>query len=192
MNKVRDKWNRVYSENQLLGLPAAVLTDNDNILPFKGVALDLACGLGSNSLFLEARGLEVHAWDISKVAVSNLAERVDSLQLNIQTRVVNITAAALPVKSYDLVITSHYLDRSLPPAILNATLPGGLICYQTFTAEKKINIGPNNPDFLLQPNELQSFVPNCEILAYQDEGQNTNKNHPLSGRAFIIARKPNK
>ena len=191
MNKVRDKWNRVYSENQLLGVPAAVLTDNDNILPVKGIALDLACGLGSNSLFLEARGLEVHSWDISNVAVSSLAKQVDSLQLNIQTRVVNITAAALPVESYDLIITSHYLDRGLQRAILNATLPGGLICYQTFTAEKKINIGPNNPDFLLQPNELKSFVPNCEILAYRDGSQSTNKDHPLSGRAYIIARKPN-
>ena len=181
----------MYSEKRLLGLPAAVLTDNDHILPVNGKALDLACGLGSNSLFLEARGLEVHAWDISKVAISSLAERVGSLQLNIQTRVVNITASALPLESYDLVITSHYLDRSMPPAILNATLPGGFICYQTFTAGKKIKIGPNNPDFLLQPNELQSFVPNCEILAYKDESQNTNKDHPLSGRAFIIARKPN-
>ena len=190
MNKVRDKWNRVYSENQVIGLPAAVLTENDSILPVKGMALDLACGLGSNSLFLEARGLEVHAWDISKVAVSSLTERVDSLQLNIQTRVVNITAAALPVESYDLVITSHYLDRSLPPAILNATLPGGLICYQTFTAEKQANIGPSNPEYLLQPNELQSFVPDCEVLAFKDESQNTNKDHPLAGRAFIIARKP--
>ena len=180
----------MYSENQLLGLPAAVLTDNDNILPFKGVALDLACGLGSNSLFLEARGLEVHAWDISKVAVSTLAERVNSLQLNIQTRVVNITAAALPVESYDLVITSHYLDRSLPPAILDATRPGGLICYQTFTAEKQINKGPSNPEFLLQPNELQSFVPDCEILAFKDESHNVNRDDPLAGRAFIIARKP--
>jgi tellurite methyltransferase len=190
MNELRDKWDRVYSKNQLLGLPAAVLTDNDNILPVKGIALDLACGLGSNSLFLEARGLEVHAWDISKVAVSSLAERAESLQLNIQTRVVNITAVELPVESYDLVITSHYLDRSLPPAILNATLPGGLICYQTFTAEKQINIGPSNPELLLKPNELQSFVPNCEILAFKDEGQNTNRDHPLAGRAFIIARKP--
>ena len=190
MNKVQDKWDRVYSEAQLVGVPAAVLTDNHNILPVKGIALDLACGLGSNSLFLEARGLEVHSWDISKVAISSLAVRVDSLQLNIQTRVVNITAAALPVESYDLIITSHYLDRGLPRAILNATLPGGLICYQTFTAEKKINIGPKNADFLLQPNELQSFVPNCEILAFKDESQNTNKDHPLSGRAFIIARKP--
>ena len=181
----------MYSENSFLGLPAAVLTDNVHILPVKGKALDLACGLGSNSLFLEARGLEVHAWDISKVAISTLAARVDSLQLNIQTRVVNITTATLPLESYDLVITSHYLDRSLPPAILNATLPGGLICYQTFTAEKKINIGPNNPNFLLQPSELQSFVPNCKILAFKDESQNTNKDHPLSGRAFIIARKPN-
>ena len=190
MNKVRDKWNRIYSKDRLSGPPAAVLTDNDNILPIKGIALDLACGLGTNSLFLAARGLEVHAWDISKVAVSHLAERAGSLGLNIQTRVINITAAALPVESYDLVITSHYLDRSLPPAILDATRPGGLICYQTFTAEKQINIGPGNPVFLLQPNELQSFVPDCEILAFKDESHNTNRDDPLAGRAFIIARKP--
>ena len=190
MNKVRDKWNRIYSKDRLSGPPAAVLTDNDNILPIEGIALDLACGLGTNSLFLAARGLEVHAWDISKVAVSHLAERAGSLGLNIQTRVINITAAALPVESYDLVITSHYLDRSLPPAILDATRPGGLICYQTFTAEKQINIGPGNPVFLLQPNELQSFVPDCEILAFKDESHNANRDDPLAGRSFIIARKP--
>ena len=190
MNKVRDKWNRIYSKDRLPGLPAAVLTDNDNILPIKGIALDLACGLGTNSLFLAARGLEVHAWDISKVAVSHLAERAGSLGLNIQTRVINITAAALPVESYDLVITSHYLDRSLPPAILDATRPGGLICYQTFTANKQIDKGPHNPMFLLRPNELQSFVPDCEILAFKDESHNVNRDDPLAGRAFIVARKP--
>ena len=190
MNKVRDKWNRIYSKDRLPGVPAAVLTDNDNILPTKGIALDLACGLGTNSLFLATRGLEVHAWDISKVAVNDLAGQAGSLGLNIQTRVVNITAAVLPTESYDLVLTSHYLDRSLPPAILDATRPGGLICYQTFTAEKQINKGPSNPEFLLQPNELQSFVPDCEILAFKDESHNVNRDDPLAGRAFIIARKP--
>ena len=190
MNKVRDKWNRIYSKGGLPGPPAAMLIDNDNILPIDGIALDLACGLGANSLFLAARGLEVHAWDISEVAVSHLAEQANSLGLNIQTRVINITAEALPIESYDLVITSHYLDRSLPPAILDAARPGGLICYQTFTAEKQIDMGPSNPMFLLKPNELQSFVPGCEILAFKDESHNANRDDPLAGRAFIIARKP--
>ena len=189
MNDVRDKWNRIYSKDQLAGPPAAVLTDNDNILPTLGIALDLACGLGANSLFLAARGLEVDAWDISQVAVSHLAKRADSHGLNIHTRVIDITAEALPMERYDLVITSRYLDRSLPPAILGATRPGGLICYQTFTAEKQINMGPSNPSFLLQPKELESFVPDCEILAFKDESHNTNRDDPLAGRAFIIARK---
>jgi len=190
MNKVRDKWNQTYSKDRLPGLPSAMLTDNADILPVKGIALDLACGLGANSLFLATRGLEVHAWDISEIAISHLAERADSLGLNIQTRVLNITPAALQIERYDLVVTTHYLDRSLPPAIMKATRPGGLICYQTFTAEKQIDIGPSNPDFLLQPNELQSFVPDCEILAFRDESHNTNRDDPLAGRAFIIARKP--
>jgi len=190
MNKVRDKWNQTYSRDRLPGLPSPMLTDNADILPIEGIALDLACGLGANSLFLAARGLEVHAWDISEIAISHLAERADSLGLNIQTRVLNITPAALEVERYHLVVTTHYLDRSLPPAIMKATRPGGLICYQTFTAEKQIDIGPSNPDFLLQPNELQSFVPGCEILAFRDESHNTNRDDPLAGRAFIIARKP--
>jgi len=119
MDKVEDKWNRIYSEHQRPGRAAAVLTDNSNILPVTGVALDLACGLGSNSLFLAARGLEVHAWDISTVAISCLAKHADSQGLNIQTRVLNITASVLPIDSYDLIVISHYLDRTLPPAILN-------------------------------------------------------------------------
>lgn len=189
MDKVRDKWNRIYSKDRLPGLPSAVLIDNVDILPTRGVALDLACGLGVNSLFLAKRGLQVHAWDISEVAVSHLAEQAGSLGLNIQARVVDITAAALPVEGYDLVLTSHYLDRSLPPAIMNATRPGGLICYQTFTADKQIDMGPSNPDFLLQTDELKAFVPDCEILAFRDESHNTNRDDPLAGRAYIIARK---
>ena len=190
MNKVRDKWNQTYSKDRLPGLPSAMLTDNADILPIKGIALDLACGLGANSLFLATRGLEVHAWDISEIAISHLAERADSAGLNIRTRVLNITPAALQIERYHLVVTSHYLDRSLPPSIMKATRPGGLICYQTFMAEKQIDMGPSNPDFLLQPNELQSFVPGCEILAFRDESHNTNRDDPLAGRAFIIARKP--
>ena len=190
MNKARDKWNRIYSKERPPGITSAVLIDNADILPTRGVALDLACGLGTNSLFLSARGLEVHAWDISDVAISHLAEQAQSLGLNIKTRVVDITAAELPLESYDLVVTSHYLDRSLPSAIMKATRPGGLICYQTFTAEKQVHKGPSNPDFLLQPNELPSFVSGCEILASKDQSHNTDENDPLAGRAFIIARKP--
>ena len=138
MNKVRDKWNRIYSKDRLSGPPAAVLTDNDNILPIEGIALDLACGLGTNSLFLATRGLEVHAWDISKVAVNDLAGQAGSLGLNIQTRVVNITAAVLPAESYDLVLTSQpvqgglfatRLSRQKNRSIRGLVIPNSC-CYQ--------------------------------------------------------------
>jgi hypothetical protein len=51
-------------------------------------------------------------------------------------------------------------------------------------------MGPSNPDYLLQADELQSFVPDCKILAFKDESRNTNRDDQLAGRAFIIARKP--
>ena len=109
-----------------------------------------------------------------------------------QLRVAVLQQTSLPHLHNKLVrpCETCFVRPLLPPAILDATRPGGLICYQTFTAEKQINKGPSNPEFLLQPNELQSFVPDCEILAFKDESHNVNRDDPLAGRAFIIARKP--
>ena len=73
MDKVEDKWNRIYSEHQRPARAAAVLTDNSNILPVTGLALDLACGLGSNSLFLEKRGLEKGSLALSLGATAVIA-----------------------------------------------------------------------------------------------------------------------
>ncbi len=56
MDKVREKWNRIYSQNRSPGSPSTVLTDNLHLWPSRGTALDLACGLGADSLFLAARG----------------------------------------------------------------------------------------------------------------------------------------
>jgi tellurite methyltransferase len=43
-------------------------------LPDDGRALDLACGLGGNSILLAQQGLKVDAWDIADVPVAALQE----------------------------------------------------------------------------------------------------------------------
>ncbi|HKH20378.1 MAG TPA: hypothetical protein VKB53_05725, partial [Gammaproteobacteria bacterium] len=67
------KWNRRYLEVDVdTARSAQVLSDNVHLLPSTGQALDLACGLGGNALFLARLGFNVTAYDISTVAVDKL------------------------------------------------------------------------------------------------------------------------
>ena len=73
MDAIISKWNRIYSQSgHDAYLPAQVLADNEFLLPEAGTALDLACGLGANAIFLAQQGLAVTALDISSVAIEKL------------------------------------------------------------------------------------------------------------------------
>ncbi len=157
-----------------------------DLLPREGTALDIACGSGANALFIAKLGMEVDAWDISDVVIGALENRHPRLH----PKAININAGTLQGAHYDLVMTCHYLDASLAPSIRAATNPGGLIIYQTFTLDKKTDIGPSNPDFLLKPGDLEDFVQDCEILAMEDGSDILEKANPMAGRAYVIARKP--
>jgi len=182
----RDKWNRIYTGDSKPGSIATVLEQNTDLLPTEGRALDIACGTGANALYLAERGMEVDAWDISDVVVASLANQHPRLH----PRAIDITPEALAGEHFDLILTCHYLDPVLAPAIRDAARPGGLIIYQTFTSSKQADIGPSNPDFLLKPGDLESFVENCEILAAGDGSDILDTGNPMAGRAWIIARKP--
>ena len=55
MNALINKWNLLYNQADVADYKAAkVLTENSFLLPSSGSALDLACGLGANSVFLVA------------------------------------------------------------------------------------------------------------------------------------------
>ena len=187
MNK-KEKWNRIYTSREEAGGPALVLRDNRNLLPESGYALDIACGLGANSIFLADHGLEIDAWDISDVAINKLMRTKTSG--TIHAKIVDVSPASLRPEIYDVIINTHYLDRTLVPAMIDALKPGGLIFFQTFTSEKTVDTGPSNPDYLLQKNELKILFGELEVLAYQDQGTSTDPNDSLAGQAYIVARKP--
>ena len=63
------KWDAIYQRPTQEPQAAEVLRENRFLLPVSGRALDLACGLGGNALFMAAAGLNVDAWDISGTAL---------------------------------------------------------------------------------------------------------------------------
>lgn len=169
MTDVQIKWDAIYQNVTTANLlPAEILTEYHFLLPPSGDALDLACGLGANAVFLAQQGLRTQAWDISSVALQKLQQYSDLQRLAIDVRLVDIRAEDLPVSTFDVIVISRFLDRSLSDAIIAALKPGGLLIYQTFTVEKLSNEGPRNPAFLLQANELLQLFAPLRLVVYRE------------------------
>ncbi|MDH5785717.1 MAG: methyltransferase domain-containing protein [Chromatiales bacterium] len=171
-NPVREKWDQRYQ--QMAGSdtpPASILPHYRQLIPSAGRALELACGLGANALYLASLGLEVDAWDISTVAIEKLEQAAVGQGLVVHTRVCDLLEVRLETNHYDLIIVSRFLQRELCPAMAAALKPGGVLFYQTFTTRR--DKGPSNPDFLLQPGELPSLFAGLEVLVYQEGEEDT-------------------
>ncbi|MGZ8215912.1 class I SAM-dependent methyltransferase [Methylomagnum sp.] len=166
------KWDRIYRGIDTGGIPepARVLTENAHLLPTAGAALDLASGLGGNALFLARRGLETHAVDISAEAIGYLEILAGRLNLPIRAEVGDIVLHPPSAGSFDVIVVSRFLDRSLAAPLMAALRPKGLLCYQTYTREKATVGGPSNPDFLLAPNELLKLFAGLRVVVYREEG----------------------
>jgi tellurite methyltransferase len=177
---IREKWDARYRDSHnSADTIADVLTNHQHLLPNEGRALDLAAGLGGNALYLAGRGLEVHAWDISPVAIDRLNTRAQQQGLTLHTQVRDCVAHPPGPNSFDIIVISRFLERNLCPAITAALRSGGLLFYQTYTLEKQGGEGPNNPHFLLAQGELLALFGELEVVAYQ-EGE----------EALFVAKKP--
>ncbi len=164
------KWDRRYEGATAPGRPVRVLAEYAHLLPHKGRALDLACGLGANALLLADHGLEVSAWDLSPVAIALLNGFSNKLGLRVRTEVHDLKPEHLPPNQFDVIVVSHFLERTLCPAIRAALRPCGLLYYQTFTREHIGPQGPRNTDYLLAPNELLALFSDLQIVFYREDG----------------------
>jgi SAM-dependent methyltransferase len=192
MDALIDKWNRIYSEaGQGLYPAVQVLTENDFLLPQTGTALDVACGLGGNAVFLAEQGLLVTAWDISTVAISKLTAYAVQQGLNINACQQKITANSFNESSFDVIVVSRFLDRTLSDAIIGALKPDGLLFYQTFTREKTTPKPPNNPDYLLAENELLEMFSPLRVIFYRENALIGNWQRGLRNEAQFVGRKRN-
>ncbi|HEY9017876.1 class I SAM-dependent methyltransferase [Thiomicrospira sp.] len=185
------KWNQKYAEAEL-STPAEacwLLKQHIRRLPLRGQALDVASGLAGNARFLARCGLNTQAWDISETA-TDLVTRWARLQglSNLQALSKDISSPDFEPNQFDVIVVSHYLDRTILPALANALKPQGLLFYQTFLAPVQLN-GPSNADFYIQPNEYQAWWPSliCEVYG---EGGVQNQNGQTHREAWYIGRKP--
>ncbi len=191
MEALKAKWDERYRARQPGEAdPAWVLREYAHLLPAGGAALDLACGLGDNAIYLARRGLRVTAWDISPVAIGKLAEYAAREGLAIDAAVRDVEAEPPPPLRFDVIVVSHFLHRPGLPALAAALRPGGLLYYQTWTVDKRPDgPGPSDPRFLLRPNELLRAFCHLRLRAYREEGRCGDATRGVRDIAALVAQR---
>ncbi|MCQ6276340.1 methyltransferase domain-containing protein [Bacillus sp. V3B] len=170
------KWNSKYSDRlHHLDEPAPnIRLKNLSAYLNGGSAFDLACGLGGNSLFLAQLNYQVQAFDISDVAVDFLKNQAVKKQLSIHTHLCDLTEwhkLNLNKASFDLVVVTYYLDRSIFPFIKSVIKDNGYFFMETYY------LSPQNEDqgvsnqYKLRSKELLSVFGDWKVLYYEENEQ---------------------
>lgn len=178
------RWNARYVENnEAYPAPDIFLTNNSYLLS-GGRALDLACGLGANSIYLAQNGFWVDSIDISESAIRRLQVRSRSIGLNLGLVVGDTDYFPLPENFYDLIVVFYFFSGPLIPIIAKAIKPGGLVVYCTFNYLHKSSKPDFNERYLVPRGGLAPLFPNMEIIVDEPE---TGSDSNLSR---LIARRP--
>lgn len=185
----RQRWDAKYS-----GKPVPVLNPPDDWLRQHaaslavGDALDLACGLGHNAIWLAQQGWHVDAVDISQAGLDLAKQLTEQVQCrSISWIAADLDSYELTPASCDLVVVFRFLDRTRLPAFIEAALrPGGTLIYETFTRGQLARPESHlkNSQFTLRPNELPGLFPRLKVLAYEEVEL------PDRSVARLVARKP--
>ncbi|ACO04863.1 MAG TPA: methyltransferase domain-containing protein [Persephonella sp.] len=162
MEADREKWNRRYTEEEFPWKEPSQILKKFYRLSRKGKALDIAAGLGRNSLFLAEKGFEVDAVELSDVAV----EKLKNLHKNINVIQEDLDFFSIPEERYDLILNINYLNRRLFPQIIEGLKKDGVLIFETFLLEDDTQM---KKDYLLRENELLHSFLKLHILFYEEK-----------------------
>ena len=161
-------------------------------LPLHGRALDAACGMGRDTIFLAKRGLYVHGVDFSATALHRARERVwlSGLETRVSLILADLTRFAFPRAYYDVVIVFSYWEPRILQDLRATVKPGGFIIYETFNIWWKRRRPDIQDRFLVKPGEMYNWLKDWHVLAYRETGSEGYRGEHFRAVSSIVARKP--
>ncbi len=189
---IQQKWDKRYQEklpfikrseaHQWLVAHHAVLKG--------GIALEIACGLGRDAVWLAQRGYRVIATDISRRALQGAQHRAGAARVLDQILFVlsDVRELAFPPHSFDLLVGFSFWEREKAPALKTWIKPDGLIIYETFN-EAWHNFRPGmDPKHMLRPGELRQWLSDWTIIDQRE--LNYWQEDQIKAVTSIVGRKP--
>ena len=126
-------------------------------------------GRGRHALLLARRGFDTFGVDLNFDAVKDARQKAASEGLHIHGWCADLTVSRLPVRAFDIVVVTRYLQRDLFPAIKESLTAGGCVIYETFTvAQRVLGTGPTSADHLLRPGELPLAFSDWDVMFYEE------------------------
>ena len=136
----------------------------------------------------------MYGWDYSTTGIEQMERHCRRQNVEVNQRCIDLKNTPWPTQSFDLICVTAFLERKLCPQIISHLNPGGILVYQTFNQvtdiDGKILNKPQRQQFLLAAGELLELFTELEPLVYHDEQELAQLDHPLAGKALLIARKP--
>lgn len=149
----------------MIGTPSQWVVEHAPLVRKGGRVLDLACGSGRHAIWLAGQGYQVDAVDRDTQAVVAM-----QAMPNISVSITDIETGDWPEtdQRYDGIVVSRYLFRPLLKALAGMLNPDGVLIYETFMLGNERYGRPSNPDYLLQPDELNLvYAPLLKIYAFE-------------------------
>lgn len=183
MKEDKERWNRKYIEKPMLNDVAKIVEKYISVA-YVGKALDIACGTGRNTHFLEHLGFTVDAIDFSDYALSKVKDKNTITKIETDLDTYN-----LKKDTYDVIINCNYLNRRLMLEIPNSLKDGGIVIFETFiVAHDTFEQGSMNPSYLLKKNELLDVFSEFDII-YYEERDASNLRGEKNRVASLVAKK---
>ncbi len=171
----RIRWDAVYKQRNRNAYPApdALLLDYTPPPPpsRERRALDLACGVGQNGIWLAEQDYLVDLMDISRVALARARAEMASRNLrNVNVFQFDLDDMDLDEETYHLICVFRYLKRDFMRKLKAAVIPGGRVIYETFNLHYLEVVPGFNRDFLLEPGELAALFDGWKHIHYAEPG----------------------
>ncbi len=177
-------WDEKYKCQPNTLEPSSLLAEFTGLLPFGGLALDIACGAGRHEIYLAERGLRVVGVDSSWQGLARGRELASRKDRSISWVQADLGNFALPPVAFDVILCFYYRDPKIYGQIRQALRPGGLLIYETYTLDQlRFATGPRNAAHLLEPAELLREFGDWDVILYHETWMKR-------GLASLVARKP--